>query len=201
MTIYKASKAMAVVGFLVVFSSLCWIPQQIQAAKGDSRTALFFGTTRFVVKDDSSFGTTIGGSYSLDLGNELWWNSGVAFGFTDGEATDDAGNTQEIQANTNQYHSGLTLYFNSKSAFSPFVGGGLSVLEYTIDYAYEGSEVGETSGVGLGAYSMVGMNINLTRRMTFIPIYQFSAHSIETEDGDPVTIIGGGLQLSLRISF
>ena len=75
------------------------------------------------------------------------------------------------------------------------------MIQYDIDYDYPNSDVGETSGVGPGVFALGGAEIRLARNIHFIPQYVYSAHVIETEDGDSFTFISQDLVVALRIAF
>lgn len=173
------------------------------AAEGDTRAGLFLGTTTFSVEGITTSGTTFGGSFGYEFSQDLMWTVAGAFSSTDGEETvvDAAGNPQVVQINatTSEFRTGLLAFFNRTptSDVIPFVGGGLSLLNYDIDFT--GTEVGNTSGTGPGAYFEAGLELRLTRRVTLIPQLTLQGHAIETESGESATLLSGGLVISLRI--
>jgi outer membrane protein W len=172
------------------------------AREGDSQTTLFVGTTRFMSDDATSYGTTFGGSYGYEFIDDLLWSVGLAFSTTDGTAT--VNDTRyNIYASTTTLQTGPTYYFNRtpKSLVIPFIGAGLSVLNYDVRYDFPGSKLGKTSGTGLGGYGQVGVELWLTRSTTLILAYQAAAHDVKTQAGDHLTLRSGGLQLSLRIGI
>jgi hypothetical protein len=181
--------------------ALLWTAPAL-AREGDSQTTLFVGTTRFMADDATSYGTTLGGSYGYEIVDDLLWSAGVAFSTTDGTATVN-NNTYNIYASTTTFQTGPTYYFNRtpQSLLIPFVGAGLSVLNYDVRYEFPGSKLGRTSGTGLGGYGQVGVELWLTRSTTFIAAYQAAAHDVKTEAGDHVVLRSGGLQISLRIGI
>lgn len=173
-----------------------------QAAEGDTRAGLFLGTTTFQAGGDQTFGTTFGFNYGYEFVDNLQWDASAFFSSTDGKATDDNGQQQDIRAVNNEVRTGLTAYFNRGrgSNVVPFVGGGVSALFYDIRFAYAGSEVGNTSGTAPGAYVEGGVELRLTRSVTFIPQFGYQTHVIKTEAGKSLRIQSFGLVLSLRIS-
>lgn len=172
------------------------------AREGDSLTTLFVGTTRFMADDATSYGTTFGGSYGYEIIDDLLWSVGLAFSTTDGTETVN-NNRYNIYASTTTVQTGPTYYFNRtpQSLVIPFVGAGLSVLNYDVKYEFPGSKLGKTSGTGLGGYGQVGVELWITRSTTFIMAYEVAAHDVKTEAGDHVVLRSGGLQLSLRIGI
>ena len=174
------------------------------AAEGDTRAGLFLGTTTFSVEGITTSGTTFGGSFGYEFSQDLMWTVAGAFSSTDGEETVVvAGNPQVVQVNatTSEFRTGLLAFFNRTptSDVIPFVGGGLSLLNYDIDFT--GTVVGKTSGTGPGAYFEVGLELRLTRRVTLIPQLTVQGHTIETETGESTTLLSGGLVISLRIGI
>jgi hypothetical protein len=172
------------------------------AAEGDQRTTIFVGSTTYSDGDATSRGTTFGAKWALEFRQDLEWTISGAYTATDGEHEVE-GEKYEISSSTTTLQTGLTRLFNNtrEAAFVPFVGGGLSVLAYQLEYDYPGGEVGDTSGVGPGVFGHAGVEIRLSRTIHFIPEYVISAHSIETEDGDSFVLVSGGLIVALRIAF
>jgi hypothetical protein len=190
---------------LVAIGLAAWLGNgEARAAKGDSQALLFIGTTTFAAGGATTFGTTFGGSYGFEVLDDLLWSFGGAFSSTDASetATDAAGNTQayKITAVTSEFRTGLTAFFNRRGAVIPFVGGGLSFMNYDIDYTYPGSEVGKTSGTGPGAFVGAGVELRLTRSTTLILRLTVQEHIIKTETGETTGLTSGGLVFSLRIS-
>lgn len=171
-----------------------------QGAVGDQELGLFVGTTRFVAEDASSYGTTLGVFYGYEFVEDLQWTAAGSFASTAGEKTVDE-ETYEISTFTQQGQTGLRKYFNRErgSNIIPYLGGGLSMLVYEIDYDYPGSEIGKTSGTGPGAYGEAGVQFRLTRSFTIIPQFGAQVHQIETEDGESRSIGSTGFVLTLRL--
>ena len=173
-----------------------------EARKGDTRTTIFIGQTTYTDGTATTIGTSVGVRWGLEFADDLLWTIGGDYSATEGQRTEN-NQTFDIEARTTTVRTGLTYLFNNEpqSAIIPFVGAGLSVIQYDIDYTYPGSEVDETSGFGPGPFALGGAEIRLTRNIHFIPQYVYSAHIIETEDGDSFTLISQGLVLALRIAF
>lgn len=172
------------------------------AAEGDQRTTIFVGTTTYSDGEATSHGTTFGAKWALEFRQDVEWTISGAYTATEGEhEVEDE--TYEVSSSTLTFQTGLTRLFNNtaQAAFVPFVGGGLSVLSYDLEYAYPGGDIGDTSGVGPGLFGLAGVEIRITRTIHFIPEYVISAHAIETEDGDSFMLVSGGLIIALRISF
>lgn len=192
--------AALVAGGVLLLAMLWGVPAS--ASEGDTQTLIFVGTTRFTSDDATSYGTTFGGSFGYEIIDDLLWSVGVAFSTTDGTAT--VNNTRyNIYARTTTIQTGPTYYFNRapQSLIIPFIGAGVSALNYDVRYEFPGSELGKTSGTGLGAYGVAGVELWLTRSTTLILAYQESGHDVQTQAGDHVTLRQGGLQLSLRIGI
>lgn len=172
------------------------------AAEGDQRTTIFVGSTTYSDGDATSQGTTFGVKWALEFQKDLEWSISGAYTATDGKH-ETGGQEYDVSATSTTLQSGLTVLFNNEptSAVVPFIGAGLSLLFYELDFDYPDSNVGKTSGFGPGVFGLGGVEIRFTRTIHFIPEYVLTAHSIETEDGDRYTLISGGLLIALRISF
>lgn len=173
------------------------------AAVGDQRTTIFIGSTSYSDGTTTTLGTTFGARWALEFKKDLEWTVGGSYATTDGEFKDSSGQVTEVHARTTTVQTGLTLLFNNEpeSNVVGFLGGGFSILQYDLDFDYPESEVGKTSGIGPGLFSLVGAEFRVTRNFHIIPAYQISAHSIETEDGDRFTLVSMGVVVSFRIGF
>ena len=175
------------------------------ARKGDARAGLFIGTTTSSVSGYTTFGTAFGGSYGYEFQDDLEWTFGGTFASTEGNTTvtDASGaNPHEVTltAKTAAVRTGLVAYFGRslEGAVVPYVGGGLSFLNY--DLTYPETSVGTTSGTGPGAYVQAGVELRLTRAVTLIPQLGLQVHTIKTESGDRTGLVSGGLVFTIRIS-
>ena len=193
----------------IILLGLClvavmYFPGTALGAKGDSRMGLFLGTTTQTVDNNRTFGTVFGGSFGFEFATDLIWTIGGAFTSSDGDAvvTDAMGNTQvfPLNATTAALRTGLLVYFNRKqeSLFVYFLGGGLSVLNY--DFEFVGTAVGKASGTVPGVFADAGFEIRFTQSTTLILSYGVQFHRIDTQAGEGVNVISGGLVFSLRIS-
>ena len=185
----------------LLLPALVWLTagSESLAAVGDSRAGIFLGTTTFTAGGGTTSGVTYGGTYGWEIYSDLVLDLGLAFSATDG--TETVGGVQyDLTTNTTDMRLGLTRYFNrgSSSTLIPFAGGGLSMLNYDIEYT--GLELGKTSGTGPGAYAGGGLLIRFSRRMTLILRLGGQVHQLKSETGETVNAISGGLSFSLRIS-
>lgn len=172
-----------------------------QARKGDSRAGLFVGTTTFTVEDYRTFGTQFGGFYGTEVADDLLWSFGGTFTSTNGQATVDVAGTPtvvDLRATTSAVRTGLAAYFNRGGVVIPYVGGGLSYMNY--DLQYPNTTIGTTSGTAPGAYANVGVEFRASRSITVIPQFGIEVHSIRTETGQTKGLLSGGLVLTVRIS-
>jgi hypothetical protein len=174
----------------------------VAAAKGDTRTTIFVGTTTYSDEKATTFGTTFGVKWALEFRTDLEWTVSGQYTVTEGQH-EVAGETYDIEARTSTFQTGLTRLFNNdrRSTFVWFLGGGLSVLSYDLNFDYPGGEVGETSGVGPGVFGLAGVEIRLAKNVSFIPEYVVNAHAIQTEDGDTFTLLSAGLVVAVRIGI
>lgn len=169
------------------------------AFQGDSYAGLFVGTTTYGVEGYSTYGASFGGSYGYEYATNRLWTLGATFASTSGTTTDTSGTLYNLSASSAEFKAGLLAYFNSeRSAFRPYLGAGLSVLSYKLDFP--GTTVGKTDGTGPGAYGEVGLEIRLTRHFTLIPQFGLQAHTIKTEAGASTGLLSGGLVFTLRIT-
>lgn len=179
---------------------LAWGAAPALARKGDQRFLLYAGTTRFVAGGDTTSGGAFGFGYGYEFADNLQWDASATFASTQGEATGDDGQTYDIEAVTNEYRTGATVYLPLSRNVVPYAGGGFSLLSYEIDYRYPGSDVGKTSGTGPGGYAHAGIELRFTRNFTVIPQWGFQSHRIQTESGSSETLFSTGFVISLRIS-
>jgi len=187
---------------LVLVAALLMAPVTAEAMQGDSRTTLYVGTTRFQAPDASTYGTTFGLSWGYEVIDDLVWGIGIATTNTDGSVIVGR-ESRLISAQTTTEQTGLTYYFNRSptSLVVPFIGGGVSVMQYEIDYSFPGSYLGRTSGTGGGGFALAGVELWMTRSITLIMQYQAAAHEIKTQSGKTAQLDSGGLLLSLRIGI
>jgi outer membrane protein W len=171
-----------------------------RAREGDSRAGLFVGTTTYAVQNYTTFGVAFGGSYGYEFSDDYMWTLGATFASTSGQATDSAGNPVDLQTSTAELRTGLVTFFNRgpRSTWVPYVGAGLSLLNYKFDFP--GTTVGTTSGNSPGVYGEVGVEIRLSRSVTLIPQFGVAVHSIKTESGTTTGLLSGGLVFTVRLS-
>jgi len=181
---------------------LAGVASPAAAREGDSQTLIFVGTTRFESDDATSYGTTFGGSYGYEIIDDMLWSVGASASTTDGTATVN-NHTYDIYARTTTIQTGPTFFFNRApgNLLIPFVGAGVSVLNYDVKYEFPGSKLGKTSGSGPGAYALAGIELWLSRSITLIGQYTLAAHQVKTQSGEYMTLRSGGLGLSLRIGI
>lgn len=193
---YAWASTVVLAALIVLFPSA-----PAQAREGDTRSTLFLGTSAFASTDASTFGTTFGFRFSLEIQNDLLWDTGVSFTSTSGEKTVND-TTFEISANTTTVSTGLTYLFNrgEGSKILPFAGGGVSVASYEIDFDYPDSVLGKTSGTAPGIFGHGGVEFQLGERSTFILQYVASVHSVERESGGSASLISTGFVLSFRLN-
>ena len=127
---------------------------------------------------------------------------GAGYTTTDGTAKVN-GTSYDIHANTTTLQTGPTYYFNRErgSLVIPYIGAGISALNYDIDYEFPNSKLGKTSGTGYGGYALAGVELWVSRGLTLVGQYTLAAHQVKTEAGDTVTLRSGGLGISIRIGF
>jgi hypothetical protein len=173
-----------------------------EAVEGSTQTLIFVGTTRFQSDDATSYGTTFGGSFGYEIIDNLLWSAGIAVTTTDGTATVN-NKTYDIYARSTTLQTGPTYYFNRSpgSLVIPYIGAGVSLLNYDVEYEFPGSDLGKTSGTGPGGYALAGVELWMSRSITLVLQYTLAAHEVKTQDGDRVTLRSGGLGLSLRIGI
>lgn len=176
-----------------------WSAGPLLAAQGDTRTSIFAGSASLRAGDDTTTGTSFGGGWGVEIQDHLLWSISASHTTTTGERVVN-GRTVPLSADSTNLLTGLTHFFNADSTFVPFTGGGFSLAAYDIDFAYQNSEIGKTSGTGGGVFGRLGVELRLSRNFTFIPQFNFSIHSIRTDQGGTDSLISDGLLLSFRIS-
>jgi hypothetical protein len=70
-----------------------------------------------------------------------------------------------------------------------------------VDYRYQGSKVGKTSGTAPGAFAFAGLEMWLARALTLIVSYDVEGYDIKRQTGGSTTLATGGLQIAVRINF
>ena len=185
---------------LVVWLALLSVPGIAQARKGDTRSGLFVGSTRYFLEGDTTVGTTFGLMLSYEVVEDLELRLAGSYAATEGTHTQD-GFAYPLSARTTTVRLGTTYFFNrSPSALVvAFVGGGVSMLSYSIDHTYPGSPVNQISGTAPGGYLHMGAELKLTKSMTLIPVYEYQAHVLSRDAGG-MAIYSTGFLLTLRIS-
>ena len=176
-------------------------PPGAWARKGDTRGGLFVGTTTFTVDGYRTFGTQFGGHYGFEVSDDLVWSFGGTFTSTEGEDQVDVAGTPTtvlLRGTTAAFRTGLAAYFNRRSAVVPYVGAGVSYMNYTLDYP--NTSVGTTSGAGPGAYAHAGIEFQVTPSISLIPQFGLEVHTIRTETGSTKGLLSGGLVFTVRIS-
>ncbi len=83
----------------------------------------------------------------------------------------------------------------------PYVGTGISIQRYSYDFDHADSEIGATSGTGYGPLLTAGARIEVSKRFTIIPGYQYEQIIIKSESGQQRALISSGLLLALVMSF
>jgi opacity protein-like surface antigen len=176
----------------------------LYAAQGDVRGELFIGSNSFATKDDYTYGSILGFTWGYEFEPEVLWTTTAAYSSTDGHHVDTAsGQSYPISVRTTMGQTGLLRYFNREpeNIVAPFLGGGFSALYYEIDFTYPNSVIGKTAGTGYGVYAMAGLEIKLSRNLTFIPQYRVTSHQIQTESGRSSNLYSVGLLISLRLGI
>lgn len=172
------------------------------AMEGDSDWLIYVGSDVVYIDNVASTGTIFGVRYGYEFRDDLLWTIGGNFGATDGTNTV-SGKTYNISTNTSTLQSGLLYYFgrDRKKWLIPFVGAGVGVLNYSVDYRYPGSKVGRTSGSGPGGYADAGLELWLAQALTLIVSYDVEGYQISTQSHKSDTLATGGLILAVRINF
>ena len=175
-------------------------PGMAQARKGDVRTGLFVGSTRYFLEGDTTVGTTFGLMLSYEVVESLELRLAGSYAATEGTHTLD-GVDYPLSARTTTARLGTTYFFNrAPSALVVFfAGGGVSMLNYTIDHTYPNSPVNQISGTAPGGYLHMGAELKLTKAVTLIPVYEYQGHVLNTDAGGSA-IYSTGFLLTLRIS-
>jgi outer membrane protein with beta-barrel domain len=172
------------------------------AMEGDSQWLIYVGSDVVYIDNVESTGTLFGARYGYEFHDDLLWTIGANFGATDG-TNSVAGKTYNISTNTSTLQTGLLYYFgrDGKKWLIPFVGGGLGVLDYNVDYRYPGSKVGKTSGTGPGGFAFAGLEFWLAQALTVIVSYDVEGYQISTQSHGSDTLETGGLILAVRLNF
>ncbi|MCZ6557696.1 MAG: outer membrane beta-barrel protein [SAR324 cluster bacterium] len=170
------------------------------AAQGDTRLGLFFGSTSMRAGGKTTTGSALGVGWGLEISEALVWSIAAIRATTDATETV-AGQEVRFTADTTTLQTGLTRFFRNSRSFVPFVGAGLSVASYDVDFSADpNSEIGSSSGTAGGVFARAGFEFRMSPSFTIIPQYQFSAHSIRNDQGGSSTLVSDGLLLTLRLA-
>lgn len=191
-------RRLAVFGVLLAAGLVAW-GQAATAKQGDTRTTFFVSSASLTAGDDTTIGSIFGGGWGVEIQDQLLWSISASHTSTEGDRTVNGQNVPLTASSTN-LQTGLTVFFNPGSRFVPFTGGGLSVAAYDIDFAYQNSEIGKTSGTGGGVFGRLGLEVRLGAGFTLIPQINFSIHSIRSDQGASKSLLSDGVGLAIRIS-
>ncbi|MDH5752251.1 MAG: porin family protein [Deltaproteobacteria bacterium] len=191
----------AIVLALVLLLAVMLSPAPAQAKKGDRRSGMFLGSTRYLVGEDQTYGTTFGVLLGYEFIDNLELRATGSYAATSGTKNVD-GVDYDLNMNTTIFRLGLTGYFNRhpSSAIYFFAGGGVGYMNYKIDYTYPTSTVNESSGSVPGGYLHMGMDLIMTRNLTIIPMYEYQGYRITTESGEEMNVYSTGFVISIRLS-
>lgn len=194
-----SARGSTLVAVLTVLLACTALAPPARADQGDSYAGLFLGTTTYGVQSYTTHGGSFGGLYGYEYAENRLWTLGATFASTTGTTTDTSGTTYDLSASTAEFTTGLLAYFTPESAaVRPYLGAGVSLLAYNLDFT--GTTVGKTKGNGPGVYGRVGLELRLTPHFTLIPQFGLQAHSIRTESGSTTGMLSGGLIFALRIT-
>ncbi|OGH03218.1 MAG: hypothetical protein A2600_08325 [Candidatus Lambdaproteobacteria bacterium RIFOXYD1_FULL_56_27] len=161
------------------------------------------------------------GSYQLSDGEHSLVGSRVALGVkrlydphwawfvtaADGSAQENFpgpnGSIYTLTAATTTFTGGYEYRFalDDRGDIEPFLGFGVNVISYALDYTYPGSSVGKTSGTGVGPVGELGGRFAFGDSFTVIPAFQYTAIQVTTESGSKKALVSSGLYLGLVFSF
>jgi len=195
--LFRLLAACGAVGAVIIIAS-----HPVLARQGDQTTTIFVGTTSYTDGKAITNGTTFGAKWALEFKPNLLWTISAQYAATDGQY-DSGSTTYDLSTTTTTAQTGVIYLFNNdpRSVVVGMVGGGLSVLWYNLKFDYPDSDIGSTSGVGPGVFTLLGAEIRLAKNISLIPEYVVSAHAIKTEAGDSFTLLSAGLVVAIRISF
>lgn len=175
---------------------------EVHALEGDTQTLIYIGSSAVAIDNATTEGATIGARWGYEFVDDLLWTIGGAYTATEGTQSV-AGTHYNIYADTTALQSGLLYYFGRRprKLVVPFVGGGLAVIDYDVDYRYPGGKTGKTSGTAPGAFAFAGIELWLARSVTLIVSYEADAYEIARQRGGTTTLESGGVLLAIRINF
>ncbi len=171
----------------------------LHAREGDVRTTVFASSGVFRAGGNETTGTVYGGGWGLEIQDKLMWKIGASYGSTTGNREVD-GQAVPLTANFTELRTGLTLFFKPNRTVVPFAGGGLSVTAYDMDFAYQNSEIGKTSGTGGGVFGDLGFEVRLGGGFTLIPFFRVSIHTITSDQGVSRSLLSEGAGIAFSFS-
>lgn len=159
---------------------------------------LSFGSYRIAVDDDTVYGSQIMLGLAVPFSQQFDYLVQVSSGWAEGDHKNDDGSKTDIKAETNSLSGGIQWNIPvTESDFSPFLGVGAILQQYSYDFDYPESEVGETSGIGQGGFLFGGVKMSLSRHFAIVPSYKFSQVYFKAEDGDQKIAKSSGFALAL----
>lgn len=173
---------------------------------GQSTTIISFGGYQTTNGTDTVNGSQLAIAYVRYFADQWSYFGRLGNASGSGQHTEN-GRSITINAATTTLSGGLqwskdiALNADKSNAMMPFIRGGLSLQQYTYDFAYQDSETGKTSGTGYGPLLMLGVKLNLSDHFTIIPGYHHEIIYIKSEEGDRIGMTSSGMVLALVARF
>ena len=166
-------------------------------------THLAFGSYQLSDSEHSLAGSRVALGVKRLYDPNWAWFATVADGSAQEQFQASNGNLYTLTAATTTFTGGYEFRFtlDDQGNIEPYLGFGVNVISYNLDYTYPGSTVGKTSGTGLGPVGEVGGRFALGESFTVIPAFQYTAIQVTAENGSKKAIVSSGLYLGLVFSF
>lgn len=168
-------------------------------------TSISFGGYQAKGGGDTVTGSQLAISMKKYFTDEWAYFFRICSASADGEHEED-GTTIDIDSNTTTLSGGVQWSYEIELdddgfELTPFVGAGLSVQQYSYNYDYPDSEIGQTSGVGYGPLFLFGIKVDLSKHFVIIPGYYYDQVYIKSEEGESKSVTSSGVSLALVVKF
>jgi opacity protein-like surface antigen len=190
-------------GALTLVFFLFWNSYGFAQNKIQSVTNISFGSYQESHGADQVNGTMLSIGYQHFFTEQWAYFVKLGNGSATGEYVSTDGSLVGLESSRTSLSGGILwrLLFDANPNLIPYIGAGMSIQRYAYDFDHVDSEIGATSGTGYGPVLMTGARIEISKRVTIIPGYQYEQIIIKSESGEQQALISSGLLLALVMRF
>jgi len=166
-------------------------------------TTISFGEYLTGDGDSSLYGTQISLERAVVFHDQWAYFLGLSSASANGEYVAENGTITSLSSSTTTISGGVKRSFQVEeiSQLLPFIGAGISIQNYNYQFSYSDSNIGDTSGIGMGPLFNAGVRIDLLKQFVLIPSYNFSQIFIHSEKSELYGVTSSGFSLALIFRF